>query len=50
MTTISIEIELDEERVDEDSPTGLTEKAYEDLVDAVNKFGTIADGPTKVEG
>lgn len=50
MTTISIELELDEEHVDEGSPTGLTEKAYEDLVDAINGFGTIANGPTKAEG
>ena len=39
MTRIRIELALDPEHVDEESHTGVSEEAYENLTDALNAFG-----------
>ena len=50
MTTIQIEIEVDDEFDDPTHEMGITDEGFEALTDAVNAVGVITSGPTKVQG
>lgn len=47
MAIINLEIEVDDEFVDFDHASGLTEEGHEALTDAVNRIGMIHSGPTR---
>lgn len=44
-TTISIEIEVDDEYADPDHSTGMTNEGYEKLMSAIASFGDVVAGP-----
>lgn len=47
-TTISLEIEVDDEYADPDHSTGLNEEGYEALTAFVSGIGVINEGPDLV--